>query len=208
MEPKFQSSFIPKTSSQETAVPKEVETAPGPRDGGGLWSFIAKTIFVLTIVFSLGVFGAEWYINRNLVSLNASLTAAREELAPERIQEINRAFDRLNAIGGLLAKHVSLSSFLDKLAAMTVKTLRFTDFSFDTLSEKGITLNLKVEAVGYVSVAEQAEVFNQQPFFKNPVFFDLDLNEQGAVLFSFKGNLDPSVISSNILTPPGATATQ
>ncbi|MFZ3020491.1 MAG: hypothetical protein WA051_03205 [Minisyncoccia bacterium] len=196
MEPKFQTSFIPKTQSQQTAVPREVEAASGPRESGGIWSLIANGIFTISIIAAIAVFGGQWYLNRSLASMGDALTNARNELEPERIQEINRAFDRINAAKGLLANHVMLSNFLDKFQSITVKNLRLTDFDFNMLSGKGITIGFRGEALGYVSVAEQADIFSKQTFFRNSSFYDLDLNENGAVLFSYKAELDPAVISS------------
>ena len=194
MEPKFQSSFIPKTAGQETAVPKEVEKARGPQDGGGFWSIIANSIFTLAIVAVILVFGAQWYLNRSIDQMGQSLSAAKEELAPERIQEINRAYDRINAVKSLLADHVMLSNLFEKLQNLTVKNVRITDLTFNMLSGKGVILSFKGQALGYVSVASQADVFNQQSFMKSPNFSDLDLDEQGAVLFTFKTNIDPIIL--------------
>lgn len=197
MEPKFQTSFIPKTQSQVTEVPKEVERAPGPRDGGGFWSFIANSIFTLAIIGAIIVFGAQWYLNRSIAKMGDSLTTARNELAPERIQDINRAYDQINSAKTLLAQHVMLSNLMDKLQTLAVKNIRLTSLNFNMLSGKGVALNFKGEALGYVSVAQQADVYSKQNFFKSQSFYDLDLNEQGAVLFSFKSELDPSIISAN-----------
>ncbi len=196
MEPKFQSSFIPKNASQETAVPKEVARATGPSESGGLWSFIASTIFTLAIIASILVFGAKWYLNRNIESMNGVLSAAREELAPERIQEINRNYDRIVATQKILSSHVTLSSFFEQLQSMLVKNMKLNDLSLSMISGKGVSVNFKGEAVGYVAVAQASDIFAKSNVFKSHNFYDLDLNERGAVLFSFKGEVNPAVIQA------------
>ena len=170
--------------------------APGPRESGGFWGLVANSIFTIAVVAAIVVFVGQWYLGRSITAEGDALAAARSELAPERIQEINRAYDRINATKAILAKHVLLSNFLEKLQEITVKNLRLTDFNFNMLSGKGVTVSLKGESLGYVSIAQQADVFNKQGFFKNSSFYDLDLNEKGAVLFSFKSELDPSIISA------------
>ncbi len=187
-------------------MPKEVERAEGPRESGGFWSLIANSIFTLSIIAVVVIFVGQWYLNRNIASLGASLSAAKEELQPERIQELNRAYDRINAVKTLLLNHVTVSNLFDELNQMTVKNLRLNELTFNMLSGKGISLTFKGEAIGYVTVAEQADVFGKQNFFKSPIFYDLNLNDQGAVVFAFKSDIDPSAIILN--NQPAVSPTQ
>ncbi len=195
MEPKFQTSFIPKSPVVSAPNAPKMVSAHGPREMGGIWSFIANTLFTIAVVASFIIFGVEWYLNRTIASMDTSLAAAREEIEPERIAELTRAHERITSVKSLLSEHVALSAFFEKLQTLTVKSLRFSNFSFTTLGSKGIEVLLKGEAIGYVSVAQQAEVFNKETTFKDPNFFDLDLDRQGAVIFSFKTVLLPEAIS-------------
>lgn len=206
MEPKFQSSFIPKSSTQETVVPKEVEVATGPKDGVGLWSFLSNAIFTLAVIACIVVFGAKWYLNKNIASMSDSLTAAKEALEPERINEISRSYDRIISTKGLIDKHVYFSQLLEDIQRLTVKNVRFTELLIDSMPQNGTSFSAKGEALGYIFIAQQADILNKQDFLKDTAFSDLDLNEKGSVLFSFKTTVLPTAFTRAVETPVESTA--
>lgn len=187
MEPKFQSSFIPKGP----VSPSGNFNAPKSKS---LVSTIAVFIFALSIVMAIGVFGYERYLLARIGTMGSDLETARTTIKPEVIKDLSRMDARITSTATLLKKHTALSSLFKFIEANTLRNVRFTEFSYGT-TDKGIILSMKGEARGYSAVALQSEMFNRSPYIKTPVFSDLDLDTKGNVTFSFQATLDPLLIS-------------
>jgi len=203
MEPKFQSSFIPK-GPIAAASPLAAQYVKPKKTILGL---LSSTLFVIAIVLSIGVFGYTYYLRSNIAKMGRDLEAARATLQPDTVKELVNANKRIIGIETLLKKHTALSPFFDFLENTTLKTVRFTDFGYVT-DAKGITIDMKGEARSYTDVALQSDAFNRSGVFKNPVFSNLNLNTKGNVTFSFKAQIDPSTVlySKYIQTQPAAAA--
>lgn len=190
MEPKFQSSFIPKgpigTSASLSRSSDITER--------GIFGFIATTIFVIAILGTGGVYGYNKYLQSSISKMGTDLENARTTLEPESIRELTRLNSRIVTTQELLLKHTVLSPLFDYLETSTVKTVRFTQFSYST-TDKGLTLVMKGQARGYTAVALQADIFSKSKYLKNPIFGDLSLDNSGNVVFSMTAVLDPSIIS-------------
>ncbi|MEK7187122.1 MAG: hypothetical protein AAB690_02395, partial [Patescibacteria group bacterium] len=82
----------------------------------------------------------------------------------------------------------------DFLESSTLKSVRFTDFSYGT-SPAGVELVMKGQARSYAAVALQSDLFTKSSHFKNPVFSDLGLDESGNIIFTFRAIVNPNLIS-------------
>ncbi|KND48655.1 MAG: putative pilN [Parcubacteria bacterium C7867-005] len=189
MDPKFQSSFIPKGPIATSA------TLGRERSGErGLFGNIALFVFVLSLLSAGGVWAYGQYLENNIAKKGKDLEAARSTLEPESIKELTRLNSRLVSTQSILSKHTILSPLFEFLESSTYKTVRFTDFRYE-MTNKGLTLAMKGQARGYSAVALQADEFAKSKYIKNPIFSDLNLDERGNVVFSFRADLDPSIIS-------------
>ncbi len=191
MEPKFQSSFIPKgpltTAGTATRISQGADRS--------VLGTIAVFVFGLSILASLGIFGYEWYLRLDIKKMGQSLLDARTSLAPEVINKISNLDGRIVSTRELLDKHIVLSPLFDFLENSTLRTVRFSQFRYESADSRGLTLSMQGQARGYAALAFQAQIFNATPYMKNVMFSDLSLDEKGNVNFSFKADLDPSVIS-------------
>lgn len=191
MEPKFQSSFIPKGPVATTAT----MNVGAKVKGAGLLGILGLFIFILAFVGAVGLFGYNWYLTSKIARMGESLEEARAALEPETINQIARLDARIVGTRELLDKHVVSSGVFDYLEDATLKSVRFSEFAFTSGGEKGLSLTMKGQAHGYGSVALQSDIFNKSKFFKNPVFSDLSLDDKGNVVFTFTTSLDPSLVS-------------
>jgi hypothetical protein len=190
MEPKFQSSFIPKgpiaTTGTATRISREA--------GRSVLGTLAVFIFTFAILLSLGVFGYEFYLKANISKMTGNLATARASLEPETIKQISDLDSRIISTRDLLESHIVLSPLFDYLENSTLKGVRFTQFQYQT-TEKGLELSMRGQARGYSAVALQSDIFNKGQYFDEPIFADLDLDERGNVTFSFRALVDPSIVS-------------
>ena len=207
MEPKFQSSFIPKGPITATAS----SISMGQREKGkGLFYSLSLVIFGISIVLAMGVFGYKYYLKYSIKQMGNDLENARATLQPELIDELTRLDNRLVSAKELIAKHQILLPLFEFLEVSTAKAVRFNDFTY-LMTDGGLELTMKGEARGYTALAFQADVFNKSQYFKGSIFSDLNLNDKGDVNFTLRTMVDPALVSYKkavelIGTPPVASA--
>ncbi|MBX4195668.1 hypothetical protein KW796_01775 [Candidatus Parcubacteria bacterium] len=190
MEPKFQSSFIPKGPLATAGIVSRISR----ESSRSILGTLAVFIFTFAVLLSLGVFGYELYLNQNIKKMGVDLNSAHATLEPETITKISRLDSRIVSTGKLLDRHIVLSPLFTYLENSTLKTVRFNEFQYKA-TDKGLELSMRGQARGYAAVALQSEIFNKSPYFKQPIFADLDLDDKGNVTFSFKAYVDPTLVS-------------
>ncbi|MEX2013640.1 MAG: hypothetical protein WD897_01875 [Parcubacteria group bacterium] len=191
MEPKFQSSFIPKGPIAPTASGVSMGQKTKKK---GLFAHLASLIFTASVLLALGVFGYKFYLNYSIEQMGVDLENARATIEPEVIRELTRLDNRIISFKQLVSEHQILSPLFEFLEVSTLKTVRFSDFRY-SVTEKGIELSMMGEARGYAALALQADIFNGSQYFKDSIFSNLSLNDRGDVNFSFKTTVDPSLVS-------------
>jgi hypothetical protein len=200
MENKFQTSFIPKKSLDDSGRVK-VKT---PRN---VLSLVSTMIITLTILAAAGVFGYSYLLDRRIVSAQQILEEKERNFDYNAVNEIVRVDNKLKAATTLLDRHTAVSGVFGFLEESTLKNLRFTSFDFAYLSPTRISINMKGQARSFGAVARQAELFassTQKEYFKDPIFSDLNLDERGNIIFSFLTSVDPTLIDyANNLPVPG-----
>src|SRR3989344_7713231 len=91
MEPKFQSSFIPKGPIATSTVSP---MRPVVREASIL-GFMAKLVFSASVILALGVFAYQLYLNYALKSMIVNLESARAGLEPETVTELTDLHKRI-----------------------------------------------------------------------------------------------------------------
>lgn len=210
MDPKFQSSFIPKGP----LVPSSAVFKAQPAKRGSLLGLISMWIFVLSIVAALAAFGYGFYLNSSIKKMGGDLEAARANLEPETIKEMARLDARIVGTEKLLSNHVVLSPLFDFLESNTLKTVRFTQFTFKETTD-GLLVSMHGQARGYAALALQADIFNKSKDLKSTNFSNLDLDERGNVIFVVDAVVSPTLVSykrvlesgPKVITPAASVAT-
>jgi hypothetical protein len=194
MEPKFQSSFIPKgpvTSSTTVGIPTGRKTKER-----SFFSFLAIVIFIISVLLALGMFGYKFYLKYRIETMSADLEKARVAIQPDIIRELTRLDNRIVSTKELISEHRVLTPLFEFLEISAPRTVRFTDFRYTT-TDKDTVLTLKGEARGYAALALQADIFDKSQYFHNSIFSDLNLNTRGDVSFSLTASVDPNLVSYN-----------
>ncbi|MES2214160.1 MAG: hypothetical protein V4465_02100 [Patescibacteria group bacterium] len=203
MEPKFQSSFIPK-GPLTTSASFAARTAERKQ---GILGYISKILFVLSLLGAVGSFGYVKYLQSSINQKTADLEAARATLEADTISELARLNTRIQVTQNLLSKHRVITPFFDYLESITYKTIKFSSFTFN-MTEKGPLITMKGQARGYAAVALQSDDFSKSKYIKSPVFSNLNLDDKGNVIFEFRGSLDPAVLAYKKDLKPAVPAVQ
>lgn len=189
MDPKFQTSFIPKRpvmSSSKIALPAVKNI--------NIFSTIATLLFILTLLASVGLFGYKLYIVRQIVQADKDLNEARAAFEPEKIKELLNASTRIDTIENLLDNHFVVSELLVLLEQITVKNASFSTLTYRNI-QNIISINLDGEARTYNALAQQSDIFNKSGFFQQQVFSDFSLTDTGTVRFRYSAVVLPELVS-------------
>ena len=191
MEQNFQTSFIPKKPMIEKRV-------TATRSVGFL---VVVSIFVLfTILLStLALFFYKGILAKNIKQMENDLSLARNRFEPSKITELQVLDKRLRASSEILSKHIAITPIFQALQAITMKTVRYTKFSYNLGDEKNskVAIQMSGQAIGYRSIALQSDLFTTRDEGKNfidPVFSNLTLDAKGNVLFDLEFSVDPSFV--------------
>ena len=187
MEPKFQTSFIPKKSLADTSSLRP----SGSRMS--LLTLLATIFLLLSIALAGGVFVYSKFTSVNISRKAKELEEAKAAFNPELISELSRLSKKMSVSEELINKHVSSAEIFETLGASTLKSVKFDDFSYNLTSEK-ITLSLRGKSGGFSSIALQSDLFGKSKVIQNPVFSNLNLDEKGSVNFLFTAEVDLATI--------------
>ena len=191
MEPNFQTSFIPKKPIVE-------ERAVSARPIG---FFTVVSIFILfTVILATG--GLYLYkanLVKNIAKMENDLNLAKNRFEPSKITELQLLDKRLRASSEILSRHIAITPVFQALQDITMKTVRYTKFSYDFGDVKDaknarVIIKLSGQAVGYRSVALQSDLFAKNKNLIDPVFSNLALDDKGNVLFDLEFLVDPALV--------------
>lgn len=212
MDPRFQSSFIPKKPiiAQQSSIPSTIN----------LFALIATVIFMLALASSAGAFFYKKLLVTQIEDRETSFVRAQEAFEPALIQQVTRLDSRIETSKKLLASHVAVTPLFEAISRDTLRTVRFRDFSYTYASPNQITLQMKGQAQNYASVALQSDMFNSRTYLKNLAIGDMTLEPSGTVAFSVSATVDASLLSYSrslsrtssqqspaAATPPASVAT-
>lgn len=159
-----------------------------------LVTLASTLIFAVSVISAAGVFLYKFYLNQRIAGMEAGLESVRADIAEGGVEELIKLDSRIISTQTLINNHRIISPLFRFLESSTPKTVRFTEFNF-SVTEKGPELTLGGVARGYADLALQAELINQNNQFKDPIFSDLNLDQNGNVAFSLKLSVDPLLLS-------------
>jgi len=189
MEGQFQTSFIPK---------KPIAPTTSVRSSGvSLFTLLGVIIFLASLALAAAVFLYQTYLNSSIASMKQSFQINEAAFDPNSISTYTTLSKRMAVAEILLQNHIAISTLFNVLEQGTLKTIRFTNFSYTYLNPQKVTLTMAGQATDYNSIAKQSDVFSSDPikkYIQNPIFDGLDLNPSGQVIFNFTADVDPSAI--------------
>ena len=192
MDQNFQTSFIPKK-------PIVKERAISSRPVGFLL-IISLLILFAVLLATGGLYFYKTVVTKNIAGLQDNLNKAKNRFEPDKVAELNILDKRLEASTEILSKHLTIVPVFDALEQLTMKTVRYTKFSYTLGTDKNTNINVKMSgvAIGYLAVALQSELFATKDIGQNfidPVFSNLTLDNSGNVLFDLEFSVDPDFVN-------------
>jgi len=196
MDQNFQTSFIPKKP-----IVKERAVASKPV---GFLLIISLFILFLVLAATGGLYFYKGIVKKNISSLENTLNLAKNRFEASKITALEELDKRLRASSEILANHIVVTPIFEALEVITMKTVRYTKFSYALGVEQNspITVTMSGQAIGYRSIALQSDLFAKNKNLIDPVFSNLTLDPSGNVLFDLKFTVDPSFLNykQNFLT--------
>lgn len=188
MEQNFQTSFIPKK-------PIIAERAVASKPVSFL-AIISIFIFISTVLVAGGLYFYKTVLAGQVTSMNSDLEKEKNRFDPSKIAQLQVLDKRLQASSEVLSNHIAISPIFKTLQSITMKTIRYTKFSYKLGTEKNLTINVDMsgQATSYRDIALQADLFTQNKNLIEPVFSNLSLNDKGGVIFNLKFSVDPSFV--------------
>jgi hypothetical protein len=190
MDPRVQTSFIPKKPLNTGGVPIQRPI--------NLFLVISGVLFVA----SLSLTGFAYFYNKQLVAkkaeLDAELVRRQKELRPNDVAYLRRLDQRLSMAAEVISKHAAFSNIFTFLEEATSQNVRFNKMSVvSSPTESKMTLSGSARSIN--SVAYQSDIFRGEKASINPIFKGLKLNEKGTFSFSVDMSIDPKLVlySSN-----------
>lgn len=188
MEPKFQTSFIPKKQiggeSEKISIVEETN----------IFSLAATLVFVVTILMLGGLYGYRYLVLKQISEADAKLNEARSVIQTDKIQNLIDANSRITTGVSLLERHVITTKLLTLLNDSSIKKIKFNDFTYQN-KDNTPSIIIDGEVSDYSALASQNDVLKKNELIKNPDFGDFLLSDNGFVRFHFTARLDPSLVS-------------
>ncbi len=199
MEDQFKSSFIPK----QALVQSPVET----RSSVSLVSTVSFLILLLSILLAGGTYGYEKLLDNEInrpcpdpnqvetrgCGLEASLNKERQALDEGLLTEFKRLATKLNLASSLISNHLTILPMIDLLSELTLENVRYTNFDYNNT-----TITISGLAKSYDDIAVQSNVFDKEKMIKGFIFSDLNLDNQGNVVFKLVMNVDPRLLDFSL----------
>ena len=148
MEQNFQTSFIPKKSMIEQPITSKRSV--------GVLLIISIIIFITMAGISGFVYLYRDTIDKNITQMQVDLSKAKNRFEPSEITKLKTLDKRLQASSEVLSKHIAISPIFEALSSLTLKTVRYTKFSYD-FGDNKVQIKMSGQAIGYRSVALQSD---------------------------------------------------
>ncbi|MFA6324895.1 MAG: hypothetical protein WCX46_01565 [Candidatus Paceibacterota bacterium] len=193
MEQNFQTSFIPKKPMiEERSVPSRPTS---------LLTIISIFIFITVVVSSAGLYFYKGVLVKDIAGMNADLILAKSRFEPSKITQLQVLDKRLRASNSILSSHITVSPIFEALQALTMKSVRYTKFSYSIDDKNKINVKMSGQTVGYgaysayASIALQSDLFTKNKNLIDPVFSNLSLDDKGNVIFDLDFSVNPTFVN-------------
>ena len=189
MDNELQTSFIPKK-------PAIVERTTSVRSTN-IFGFLATIIFFASIVAAGGLYFYKGILTSQISDMSQSLERSKAAFEPSLISSLQILDKRLSSSKEILSSHVTVSPIFKSLEELTLKSIRFTKFTYalSTTGTSKIAVKMSGQtSSGYTPIALQSNKLSENKYVKDIVFSNLTLLQNGGVSFDLDFNVDSNFI--------------
>ena len=190
MDKEFKTTFIPK-KNLSGVKPQESRASKKRRSLFGVLAFL---LFVTALVSTVGVYLYKVRLAAVINSRIDSINRAEKAFEPSVILDLKKLDIRLRAGTELLGQHIAISDFLESLGESTLPEVSFDSFSY-SYNEEGSEVSMTGQARGYLQIAQQSDIFEENDYIQNHIFSDFALTDTNRVTFSLEFTLNHELIT-------------
>jgi len=216
MEPKFNTSFIPKKSLQAdvsgTAAGKDRFVRR--RDVRGPGYYLMLMVFLASVVVSLGVFGYTKIVESNIQEKIARLERQKEAFDEETVAMLTRADAHITNAKKILGSHIAVSELFTLLETITLARVQYTEFEYAGVPSQTALATITGLSKNFQDVALQTEQYRLHESLHKPVVRDLERLENNTVSFAIDVSVDQRLVTFSqalknmgTVTPPPTPVT-
>lgn len=133
---------------------------------------------------------------QRISQLETELEQNEDQFEVNFLEEIRELDLRLSTAYGVVRDHRVVSPLLPLLGQFTIPSVQYDDFDFAYASgEEPTQVNMSGVARSYRAIAQQSQVFEANPFIKDFIFADFQLQENGDVSFGLTLLFVPEITS-------------
>ena len=187
MDPKFQTSFIPRKSAVDSSLPSHTAV--------GIFTLASVAIFIVAAVLAGCIFFWKVTLANGNDALKLELETYQSKLSSDTITELTDLNNRIKVATTLLDNHTAVSYLFDTISEVTLQNVRWKSFSFEMNDQLGPIVTMAGEAKGFADVALQSDAILVDKRFVNPLFSDVSLGTNDSVNFSLKTGIDKNLVS-------------
>ena len=192
MEQNFQTSFIPKK-------PILKENATYVRSVS-IFLVISILILFTVLIATGGFYFYKGILAKKITDMENTLNLASNRFEPSKITELQNFDKRLISSSEILSKHITIIPIFNALEQLTMKSVRFTNFSYslgegNNDADEKIDVKMSGIAIGYRSIALQSDLFAKNKNLIDPIFSNLTLDNSGNVIFDLEFSVNPSFVN-------------
>lgn len=209
MEPKFQTSFIPKKQMTSVGGLTGNSMGSGPVQQKAKANLASAYMGLAVIVFvvSIGAVGGAYFWRSYLKSANVQykvdLKNMEEKFDVTLIQKLKAKNIQIDSAKRLVSSHVALSQIFEIIQKFTISDVRFSsmDLKGATENDGKFVLTMKGQGKNLAAVAFQSDVLADLPKYglndaiRNPIISSPTLELTGSVSFGFSADIARDSIS-------------
>jgi len=190
MDKEFKTTFIPK---KQMSQGQSVGTSKRTRQTQSILGLLAVLLFITSLVSVAGVYLYKIRLATVVNNKIDSINIAEKSFEPGAVLELRKLDIRLRAATELLENHVTVVDFFETLGETTLPDIQYDGLDIN-FSESVPSVSTSGIARGYLAIAQQSDLFEENRFIQNAIFSDFSKGDGGKISFSLSFSINPELL--------------